>query len=230
MNNKESIEEYIYSKILISIIFDVNHESYNYEENSWIFDTKVLEDIKVIIEYYCYQGYLNLKIKNNVYNYLNEARNIKSDDYKDRIKLINEIITELNKSSDYTYHLFYSIELFKRRNNRKYLYKYNIDIIDKEIPLVNKSLIYDSLVLISHNNRTSDKKFVEEWLPSLTENLFYYESISAILKEYPEIFKDQTFYNRFICVLNANNELSENASYKVNKKLVKLVNKEIKKV
>lgn len=144
--------------------------------------------------------------------------------------MINEIISILNSSPEHMSKEFYRIQLAKRKDNKKYLYDYPIDVIDKEIPNANRSICNDAIVLLSHAETTSDEDFIQGWLPDLTLNLFYYESINTILDECPEMFKNQTFYNRFICVLNRNNELSKNETYKTNKKFVKEVNRKIKKV
>lgn len=227
MYNKLIIEKYIYEKLLKSILFDVDHDKFNYEENRWIFETRKLEDIKAIIERI--SDCFNAELKNSIYDYLAEARNIKSKDYEHRVKLINEMIIELNTSYD-TSQLFYRNELSKRRNSKKFLYFYSNDIINKLIPLVNESIVFDSIVLASHSDNISNRAFNCQWLPGLTKSLFYYESINAILEECPELFKNQTFYNRFVSVLNENNKLSNNGSYMFNKKLVKQVNKKIRKV
>lgn len=81
-----------------------------------------------------------------------------------------------------------------------------------------------------HGKKVNDEAFIKEFLPSLTMQLFYYESINTILDECPQIFKDQTFYNRFVYVLNRNNELSNNKLYNNGKKIINKVNKKIKKV
>lgn len=186
--------------------------------------------MKIIIEKYCKLGYFNRELKNSVHDYLVEARSIKSEDYEYRVNLINEIISILNSSPENISSIFYRSQLAKRKDNKKYLYGYLTDVIEKEIPDTNRSICNDAIVLLSHAETTSDEDFIQGWLPDLTLNLFYYESINTILDECPEMFKNQTFYNRFICVLNRNNELSKNETYKTNKKFVKEVNRKIKKV
>ena len=219
------INDYIYTKVLITILFGVSEE-----KEEWMYGTDKLEGIKEIVEEFCLSGLFSKQVKSNIFDYLTEARNIKDDDYEYRIKLINEIICVLNLNSYNNSNSFYRVELYRRRDDKRYLNKYPDYVIEGESDLVNRSIVYDALVLLSHDKKVDDETFKKEFLPDLTKQLFYYESINIILDGCPIIFKDPTFYNRFVYVLNQNNELSNNEFCNSGKKIINKVNKKIKKV
>lgn len=42
----DKINSYMYTKTLLAVLFDVNHEQFKYQEFRWLFDTDILEDMK----------------------------------------------------------------------------------------------------------------------------------------------------------------------------------------
>lgn len=158
-----------------------------------------------------------------MYRFLLDARDIQDEDREERFGIINDIITVLNNAKEDENLTFYRVELAKRRRDIKYFFK-NIDEILDEINNVTKSILYDSVVLVALTEDTTDDEFINDYLSDLSKNLFYLESINAILNEYPKIFENLMVYNRNICVLNC---LSTDI-VKSNKKLIKKIDKKLK--
>jgi len=132
------IDEYIYTKVLISILFGVSEE-----KEEWIYRINNLKGIKKIVEYYCSSGFFSKQVKNNIFDYLKEARDIKDSDY--RYKLLNDIISIINSSSNDNSNSFYRVELYRRRDDKRYLNKYPDYVIEREADKVNSSIVYDAL-------------------------------------------------------------------------------------
>ena len=127
--------------------------------------------------------------------------------------------------------LFYRLELHKRRKDLGYIISTRSDLeVKNEIDNVHDSILNDHYVLVSHSHQVSDKEFEEEYLEWFTNTNIYYESINSILYEYPQIFKNEIFYNRMMKVLNINNQLHNNnkAILKTNKRLLKKIDRKIK--
>lgn len=211
---------YIIEKLLMTIIFDSNNV--NYQDKTWSHDIKILEVFKELIAAYVERKILSKELKYNINNFLIQIRMIKDEDSEKRIKIINDIILLLNGQDKDKSLTVYINELWKRRSF-KYLF-YSDEVIKNEIPAVNESICFDTQVLISHDKtHTSDADFIKH-IPILKDNLYYYESLRAILSECPSMFKDDTFYRRILYVLDLNYELY-NELKEENKKMIKKINK-----
>jgi len=226
----EDINRYKTRKMIYEIIF--NSEKIDYTETPDIFDLTIIESLRNIIEYHTTNGHLIDSVKNNINEFLSQARLYEDNNRVDRIKLINEIITLMNSQINDEHLLFYRFQLYNRTKKSTYLLKSTDEEIKKEIPHVHDSICHDLYVVSSHSDEFTDEEFIKEALPYLQDSNLYYESLNMILKENPIVFKDLTFYNRMICILNINNDIykEEKEMIKYNKKLVKKVNSKIKKL
>lgn len=218
----EDINVYKMRKLLYNVIFNLYEN--DYMDDPRMFHLTFIESLKNIIEYHIQNNDLSKEIKNNINKFLSQAREYKDEDREKRINIINDIIVMMNKQQIESL-VFYRIELAKRRKDFKYIFKYPDELIKSQIDDINDSICHDLYVLISHTNDTSDEEFINEYLPYLKDSAVYYESLNAIFKENPMVFKDKTFYNRMICVLNLNNEI-----YKEDKEMIDLNNKLVKKI
>ena len=63
---------------------------------------------------------------------------------------------------------FYRVELYRRRDDKRYLNKYTDYVIESESDMINRSIVYDALVLLSHDKKVDDETFKKEFLPDLT--------------------------------------------------------------
>ncbi|MBE6139076.1 MAG: hypothetical protein E7174_01025 [Firmicutes bacterium] len=222
----ESINEYKTRKLIYQIMFDFYDD---YEENTSIFDLIIIESLKNIVEFHSRNNDLSKDVINNINKFLMQAREYKDEKRKDRIELVNDIIRIMNNQEKDRSLIFYRIQLYDRTNNFKYLFKAkDAEIID-EISNVHDSICNDFFVLVSHTDDVDDITFVNEFLPDLKECELYYQSLNMMLKENPIVFRDQTFYNRMICVLQSNSLLNKD-TVDNNEKLVKKINKKIKKL
>ena len=216
-------------KLIYTIIFNFYENDYSDDTN--MFDLIIVESLKNIIEYLTSQNFLSDEVKNNISNYLMQAREIEDNDRKRRVELINEIVGLMNSQKKDESLLFYRLELHKRRKDLGYIITTRSDLeVKNEIENVHDSILNDHYVLASHSYQVSDKEFEEEYLEWFTNTNIYYESINSILYEYPQIFKNEIFYNRMMKVLNINNQLHNNnkAILKINKKLLKTIDRKIK--
>lgn len=216
-------------KLIYTIIFNFYENDYRDDTN--MFDLIIVESLKNILEYLTSQNFLSAEVKNNISNYLMQAREIQDDDRKRRVELINEIVGLMNSQKKDESLLFYRLELHKRRKDLGYIISTRSDLeVKNEIDNVHDSILNDHYVLVSHSHQVSDKEFEEEYLEWFTNTNIYYESINSILYEYPQIFKNEIFYNRMMKVLNINNQLHNNnkAILKTNKRLLKKIDRKIK--
>ena len=224
----EDINIYRVRKLVYAIIFDFYDN--DYKEEPGMFDLIILESLKNIVEAHVENGDLSNDVISNINNYLEQARDFKDENRSKRIEIINEIIITMNKQDYDNLLLFYRIQLMDRRKNFKYGINYSSDEIKAEMNNVHESICHDLVVIESHSEDVSDEEFVTEYLPDLTNSSLYYESLNMILKENPSVFKDRTFYNRMMCILNLNNEINNVPEmFKINKKLVKNINRQKKK-
>lgn len=228
MNDEMNI--YKTRKLIYSIIF--NFYENDYSEDIGSFDLVIVESLKNIVASLVKQNCLSEKVKENIGNYLIQAREYQDENRSKRIEFINDIvgIMNLQKSDDSI--IFYRLELFKRRKDLKYLFKYPDTIIKSQICNIHDSICNDLYVLISHTEDASKEEFEKEFLPYFVNTDLYYESINAILAECPIIFKDKTFYDRMMTVLDINREIYNNDRkiVKINKQLVKKIKNKVKKV
>lgn len=216
-------------KLIYTIIFNFYENDYRDDIN--MFDLVIVESLKNIIEYLTSQNFLSTEVKNNISNYLMQAREIQDNDRKRRVELINEIVGLMNSQKKDESLLFYRLELHKRRKDLGYIISTRSDLeVKNEIENVHDSILNDHYVLVSHSYQVSDKEFEEEYLEWFTDTNIYYESINSILYEYPQIFKNEIFYNRMMKVLNINNQLHKDnkAILKTNKRLLKKIDRKIK--
>ncbi len=215
------------TKLGLYIIFN---EIYNdYSDEPFIFDITIIECLKETIEAFVERNILSLDMQNNIYNYLYQAREIYDEKRENRIELINEIIKIMNQSSVDNSMGFYKYELYKRQDDKRCL-SYSGEQVAAEIDNIKKSICNDFLVFSAQNSiDTSDKEFIEEELQELVDDPMYYNTLNAFLYEQPILFKDLTFYNRTICVLDLKMEKYKNRSIKkLNKKFVKDIKKRTK--
>lgn len=160
-----------------------------------------LEMFLDFINIYLDEDYLGPSMKNNVLNYLNLVR---FKGYKDvkKIELINYIIRLINVHRGNKYLDYYRYEMYKRTGNDDYLkYPFDMITVNGEEKLF-KSMQYDQFVLLSHSEEIDDEEFDCDFLNDLSSNMNYFESINCMLYEYPRIFCNDLFVERFNKVVN----------------------------
>lgn len=212
---------YLTCKYILSMIFIID----TMEITDEFYEIGLLENMRVVLTILSKEESVSNKLKENMFKFLSNGRDIRDENREKRLEIINNMITVLNKSKEDEELTFYREELVKRSGDIKYRAKYDNDIIRDQMDLVDKSIGFDIAVLEALIETTSDEDFIKNYLPDLIDNAFYLNSINAIMIECPSLFQNQTFYNRNICVLNSLNEkIVEN-----NKKLIKKVSKKIKK-
>lgn len=208
MNNeeiKEFQDIYYLQKFLMFLIFENTRKSY--KEADWIYDIDILQKFKKLIKEFGKYGCIRPDIKNNIYTILVDGRKIIDENYKERIKLINEIIIILNSLSEQDYLRFYTGQLALRIQEPKQLKKLTIQEVENNIPLIEESICTDFVILFSHSKDVTDEQFVNDYLPDFINNGFYYESLNMILKECPSYFKDELFVDRMNSVIEMNKNL-----------------------
>ena len=226
----EDINRYKTRKMLYEIIF--NFEKIDYMEDPDIFDLTIIESLRNIVKYHISRGDLIDSVKDNISEFLSQARYHFDNDRSERIKLINEIIILLNSQINDEHLMFYRFQLYYRTKQSRYLLKASQEEIKKEIQHVHDSICHDLYVISSHSDEFTDEEFIKEALPYLQDSNLYYESLNMMLRENPIVFKDLTFYNRMMCTLNMNNEIykDEIEMIKYNKNLIKRIDKKVKKI
>ena len=224
----EPIELYKLRKLIYYIIFNSCIE--DYEESNDMFDIVILESLRNIVEFHVGRGDLSKDVKNNINNFLRLARDINDENRNERIKICNEIIRIINSNDLDKSILFYRLELQKRTRDFGYIIKYSDDKVIEDIELVHDSICDDFFIMTSHTDNIEEEIFKTEFLPNFINSDAYYDSLNAILEENPSVFKNETFYNRMLQVLNLNKEIYNNDKKitKYNKKLINKINRKRK--
>ena len=223
MYSKDEQDIYYEYKFLLAVMFDDNYDYY--KRNLWFYDIDVLEIFKDIVKCYSERGCISDRVKDNIYKILVDARNIKDENYNERIMLINEIIGVLNsQKEDNSLQYYIGQILLRKRKTTHELKKYNLEDLYDEIPSIHESIFSDFMVLLSHSEQISDEQFVERYLSEFSKDKLYYESLNVILKECPSLFQNKLFIDRMNAVFELNREM-----YRDGKKLNKQIIKSIKK-
>ncbi len=217
--------DYVFYKLINSVIFNVKQELYSRKNNKFLYGLNSLKCLKNIMHYYADNNLLTDLIVKNVYDYLSEAREFKDEHYDERVNIINDIIVLLNSCDIKDDNKIYHEEYVKRGSIDSVIYKYSS--YDEES--IADSIAFDCLVLISHSKQTSNEKFKKSYLPFLIGKIEYYQSLSAIYKEHPQIFMDELFQDRMIYVLRKNDVISY-SDYRFNKGIVKKIDKKIRNI
>lgn len=224
----EDINLYKVRKLIYQIMFDLNEQEYLEDTN--LFDLVFIESLKNVVEYHVKNNYLSDSVKNNINEYLYQARNYNDENKIERINLINDVIKLMNSQEKDESLIFYRFELLKRRRDFKYVFKYTDEQIKNEIENIHDSICNDLIVTVSHSDVVDDEEFMKYYLPCIGNSELYYESLNVILKENPAVFKNQLFYTRMLTVLTHNDELYEDKKevLEYNNKLIKRINKKRK--
>ena len=225
----EDLITYRMRKVIYSVIFNFYENDYEDAED---FDLYTVESLRNVVEYLASEDFLSERVKDNIHNYLTRARDFKDDKRSKRIELINDTIGFMNKQDKDDSLVFYRIELYKRRRDYKYIIGYSNEEVINQIEAVHDSICNDLYVVVSHTDITDKETFETEYLPLFKDTNIYYESLNNILYENPRIFKDELFYSRMMQIINYNKELYKDDKQisKMNNKLLKKINKAVKKV
>lgn len=218
----EDIATYYVYKMAFSIPFDIKES--NYEYNEIYFKLNVMDYLKEIVKELSKENLFSKKVKDNIKNYLLQARDYKDKDRKERIDIINDILSYLNTQEKDNSLDFYASQLYLRRNSKRYLFA-RIDDIIREIDNVHNSLVCDYLILGTHLESMSEEIFKKHFFQKFIESKVYIESINSLLDEMPQLFNNSTFYKRVMDVLEMKKFFQDN-----NDKLYKQVNKKIKQI
>lgn len=224
MNYQDKIDEYYSYKWLISIIFNTDDNSY-LRKAKLVFDIRVLDGLKRIIEVYTKESYFNYEIKNNIHKFLVNARFFKDDESKERVDLVNDMTTYLNQQLDDKSEIFYRDQLYRRTRETKYLFKYSKEQIGILSEYINQQLYNDFIIIKSHGDEYTEEQFDELYLNDFIDLDGYYENINFILEECPYLFVDKTFYNRVMKVLNNNSKEFDKKTNSVKKRIKKSIKK-----
>lgn len=222
MTNRESI--YYICKMSFSIIFDIKESNYEYDKI--YFDLVVMDYLKTVIEELTKKNLLSKKVQDNIKCYLLKARDYKDEDRKDRIDIINDVLSLLNSQEKDNSLVFYVTELYKRTNDKNYIYRASRKEIIEKIDRVHESIVSDYLILTTHNNTTSEEEFNNNFLEKFVSSDVYMESLNVLLNEMPQLFNNKVFYNRVMDVLEMKKFFAQEKSTKLEKE----VNKKIKQI
>ena len=225
----ENLNSYKTIKLIHNIIF--NFVENDYTEDPSIFNLLIIESFKNIVEEHLLLGNLSNDVKNNIFNFLNQAREYKDEKSEKRNQLINELIVSMNSNYEDKSNVFYRMELYKRTRDFKYVTKYTNEQINENIEYVHDSICNDFYILVSHLEETTDEEFEEIYLPCFIDCETYYDSLNAILFENPKVFKNKLFYSRMMKILNENVKLhnEDKVMKNYNNKILRKINRKVRK-
>lgn len=116
--------------------------------------------------------------------------------HKKKISFINKIIRKVNIQNGNKYIDYCRCELYKRTANDYYL-NCPAYLIEKLENKLFDSIKYDHFVLISHLNIVNEEEFYSDFLLDLSNDIRYFETINCILNEYPQLFLNNLFIDRY---------------------------------
>lgn len=200
-------KEYITEKFIYFIIF--GGTSGETEGQEWINDNNVIYSIRTVLREFAKHDHISIEMKERVYNILSELRSIKTDNYEERVELINDIIIILNSQTKDN-----SSELYNSEMQKRYRTIYPLD--DTIVSEIDDSIAYDFVLLYMHNMNSDDfSQYIKDFSDYPRK---YMMSINAILAGNPSILQEKNFFNNVMSVLN---NIQENAKDFMTKRIVK---------
>lgn len=176
-------------------------------------DYKSLELLKMLrdfVEPHTINHSLPDNVANNLYTFVNIVRfSYTPEDKKERFEISNDIIGMLNESQGKKeYPLYQSLidsyfPKFTDALNQALTYNSDPDIIKAEIGAITE---LEYVVLYSHSETVDIDEFIEDLCEDLILSPVYLFAIDHLLREHPEISKDDKFMSRVRFILK-NNEL-----------------------
>lgn len=163
-----------------------------------------LQNFSDFIDVYINSDYMGSSFKENILNYLNIVRfntdpnvsKLDSVSQEEKISFINKIIRKVNIQNGNKYIDYCRCELYKRTANDYYL-NCPAYLIEKLENKLFDSIKYDHFVLISHLNIVNEEEFYSDFLLDLSNDIRYFETINCILNEYPQLFLNNLFIDRY---------------------------------
>lgn len=217
MTDRESI--YYLCKMAFSIAFDIKDKAYEYD--NIYFDLVVMDYFKQLTKELTKNNFLSKKVKDNIKNYLMKARDYKDEYRTERIHIINDILSLLNGQEKDHSLVFYISELYKRTNDKKYIYSASRSEIMNEIDRVHEGIVCDYLILTTHNSKTSEEDFQNNFLEKFICSSVYIESVNTLLNEMPQLFSNKVFYKRVMDVIEMKKFFDKHKPTKIEKELNK---------
>ena len=208
-------DNYIAEKFIYLIIFGgIEGE---YKDQEWITSINILQSIKVVVEELVRHCYLSLDTKERIYNILSISRSIKSDNYEERLELINNIIKTVNSQRRDNSEIFYNFEMMKRYGD---VYELTKEVEEE----IEQSIAYDFIFLYLHNTDPDDfSNYINDFSEFPQQ---YTLSMNAILIENPYLLKDKNIVANMHTTLNL---ISKHKGFrkakKADRKLTMLVKK-----
>ena len=241
MTNDNNLNDYIQIKFIQFILH--NDSVFKVIFKDHLFDDSIL-NIAFAVTFASYlkvfmeeTKFLNSKVKDKAYriiDYIKENNNF-IDEEKHRINyLFNDVIMSLNVIQDIDCEEYYLDEIAKRFDFKK-----NVTLNEEEYEdyksIVEESLGNDYIILSYHCELIKENDF-EESVPLFTTDMYYFNSLNAILNEYPEILRNETFKRRVkkVIGLNKKSEINKSSHTQLEKKFIQrntnYFNKLLKKV
>lgn len=209
----DNLDTYMNHKYIEYFIYNFNLDEDTYKDN---YDrVEVLEIISSYVD--LNRNLIDDVVANHIRSVVNKFRDIIDNDTIKRNDAINEIIINLNKDYDKDInYAYYRTQLYTRTKDKKF-FTDSKEAIDVDKSEINISIAFD-FSLLSFLIDVPEEMF-KEHLSELQDNEFVYLSLRAILCEFPNALKNETFINRLNEVLNIKTNNKEH------KKLVKEIKK-----
>ena len=157
---------------------------------------------------------------NNIYKILQDVRYVEDEYKEERITILNNINNILNTPiNQKDNNDFYRTEIVQRYNKKKY-YRLKDEVVESKKDLISASIAFDMPVIESH---IFDSEMYNKYCNEFIDNPLYYMSVRAIINEFPLILDNDIF------VVRLNEILSHTKDNKTTKKLVKEIDRKIKR-
>ena len=157
---------------------------------------------------------------NNIYKLLQDVRYVEDEYKEERITILNNINNILNTPiNQKDNNDFYRTEIVQRYNKKKY-YRLKDEVVESKKDLISASIAFDMPVIESH---IFDSEMYNKYYNEFIDNPLYYMSVRAIINEFPLILNNDIF------VVRLSEILSQTKDTKTTKKLVKEIDRKIKR-
>ena len=207
----EEFNEYFYSKFYQCLLYD--EEIYNYslkgKYDFYIFNSTFFEVFINLSHHLIKLDVVEESIKDKIHSLISYIRNKAIYDDSETKKyyydLFNKLIISLNINKFNDGEEFYLHEIAKRFNCIGK--KINSNDFENKKEFVKRSLGYDFIFLLYHTDEVDEETF-DKSIYCLLNDEYYFASLNAILYEYPELLKNETFKRRVKKVIELNKKSS----------------------
>lgn len=198
----------------VLLVYKIMSNTYDVNCDKNLFDLSLLHELERAINYYSRNSQFTMEMKKNITDFLSLVIKYEDQYRNDRVDKVFKLMNLMTDSKTQDSISFYRLELLTRTNSSRVLFQSKSNI-EKQIDYINKSICFDYYVVSTHLDLTSLDDFNDIHLQNLDNSEFYPQSISALLNNCPNYFKNAEFYARTKQALFSNKYIDSKQAQKL---------------